>query len=366
MIGVTDTDVLIFGAGPGGCATALALRDAGIQHVSVIDKPVRTPFRIGESATPDIPLMLESLGVPMDMAASGHLASQGTLSVWGGDTPQFNDFLRRGRGSGWHLNRAAFDGGLRQAVIQAGATVLDDHRLENLVHDGRHWLAAFGSCGVIRARILVDAAGRRSPIATRMGAERRTLDSLVALAVIRPGWNGMGGMSVVESCRDGWWYAAPLPNGQTMVALMTDADLAAQDHLRGPDRFAAAFHATETLKTLAPAPDGQDAPLSFAAHGGCIGRAAGPGWIAVGDALIGFDPLTSSGIAGAISDAIAAAPVIRRWLDGHDPAVAVADYLRRANSTMTKYVREWRHHYGWERRWPQSPFWLRRHAPALG
>jgi flavin-dependent dehydrogenase len=95
-----------------------------------------------------------------------------------------------------------------------------------------------------------------------------------------------------------------------------------------------------------------------AAHSGCVERGVGKGWIAVGDALMGWDPLTSSGISGALSDGLAAAPAIIDMLEGgRDGARA---YAERANAVFGRYLMERLQRYGAESRWRQSAFWARR------
>jgi 2-polyprenyl-6-methoxyphenol hydroxylase-like FAD-dependent oxidoreductase len=242
--------------------------------------------------------------------------------------------------------------------------------IESLAWVQGRWEVAFGDGKRRRPRFLVDAAGRKSPLGTRLGARRHTLDQMVALAVRIPGTpdsrTAMRGQSLVESMRDGWWYAAPLPDGSMVIQLMTDADIARDGALRTPEAFLAAWRQTEGLSDLIPPPATTNAlgPIAtFPAQTGALNKAAGPGWVAVGDALIGFDPLTSSGIAGAFSDAWAALPVVARWLEegpGTTAADAAITYGRAAQGTMIRYLRERSRLYSEEHRWPKAPFWARR------
>ena len=350
-----DADVLILGAGPAGCATALALQQTANLRVILADRALHQPFRIGESATPDVPGLLRHLGVATTAPPQLY---QGTLSLWGGKA-RFDDFLQRGQGPGWHLDRAAFDQYLRDAVQGRGGRIITDANLSGLARHGDIWRAEFGVASSLSASVLVDATGRRAALATRLGAHKHRLDALIGLAVQAEIAHGLVGQTLVEPCAQGWWYAAPRHGGGAVVALMTDRDIAAAEHFRAPAIFNALWAQTGQLRALVPVPAAPDV-ISFPAHSGWLNQAAGPGWVAVGDALLGLDPLTSSGISCALRDGIAAAGLITAWRAGADPAEAARSYAARSATAWRHYLAERRERYSWEKRWPESLFWSRR------
>ena len=88
-----------------------------------------------------------------------------------------------------------------------------------------------------------------------------------------------------------------------------------------------------------------------------VRRVRGDGWLAVGDALMSFDPLASSGLSGAFNDAVAAADAVLEMLGGSDPRPA---YARRASAASRRYLAGHAAHYGLERRWRSRDFWKRR------
>ena len=174
----------------------------------------------------------------------------------------------------------------------------------------------------MRTIVLVDAGGRRATLASRLGARRYRIDRMVALAHVAPACSELAGMVLTEPFEEGWWYAARLPDARAIVTLMTDVDIARRRGWRHWARYREAWEETAELRLRVPPTQREPLVATFSANSGFIDRAAGAGWIAVGDALISFDPLTSSGIAGALSDALAAAETIRIWLDGTaDPAM---------------------------------------------
>jgi len=361
---VTQVDVLVCGAGPAGCATALALRRAGVAQVGLVDWPIRRPWAIGESATPDVGPMLARLGLP-DLLC-GHARYEGNLSLWGGRR-EIDDFLHRGRGRGWHLDRAAFDAMLREAVVGCGVHVARPAKVEQLAWQQQAWTLRVTDHGEWRARVLVDATGRRAELASRLGARQHRVDALVALGAIVPNRAGrdLAGLSLVEPFEYGWWYAAPQCNDRAVVCLMTDRDLAREANYRDERRFRQIWCETLELVQRLPAPEGPLRIASFPAHSACLDRAAGLGWLAVGDSLMSFDPLSSSGISGALADGIAAADTLLQWLDAPSAMIEAARaWARRANVTWRRFLDQRQRHYATEKRWPASPFWASRRVPV--
>ena len=70
-----------------------------------------------------------------------------------------------------------------------------------------------------------------------------------------------------------------------------------------------------------------DGPGGYcAAHSSWIEAASGPGWLAVGDAALACDPLSSQGLFNALYSALMAANALRRALAGDTDALT--DYQR--------------------------------------
>jgi flavin-dependent dehydrogenase len=180
--------------------------------------------------------------------------------------------------------------------------------------------------------------------------------------------NGDHGATVVEAEPEGWWYTADIPGGRRVLAFYTDADLAvAKDTLTGAALLARAQTRPDIgalLEAAGFAPQG--AAGRCAAHSSQIGEPAGPGWIAVGDAALACDPLSSQGLLNALYSGFLAAGAVREALAGdlgglRDYRLAI-DQLARAYHA---HLAAW---YGLEPRWPDRPFWARRHrslSPAF-
>ncbi len=361
-------DVLILGAGPAGAALALALKRAGVADVVIVDHAAARPARIGEAAAPGLARLLRRLGLDDRLKLQGHVACHGNRSLWGGGQPSVADFMTRAQGPGWHLDRLAFDKWLLGEACKSGAGFLSPARLEEASWRGDRWQARLSDrdeTALWESRWIVDATGRPAAFARRHGARLRRLDRLIALAVLaEPGERAFEAYSQIESCEHGWWYAARLPGGKTLVSLMTDSDISRGRELFSAGGFVRAWRATKSVARFAEPV--LATPNAYAATTQFIDQAIGPGWLALGDALMAFDPLSASGITGAIEDAIAAADLLAHLLErplSNDAQALRHTYGERADADIKRFMKEQRAIYGMERRWPESPFWRRRAAP---
>jgi flavin-dependent dehydrogenase len=211
----------------------------------------------------------------------------------------------------------------------------------------------------LRVRFLVDATGRRSAIARRLGARREVYDHLIGVAMhYRVAPHG-GGYALVEAVRDGWWYSAPVPPDRLVVMLMTDADICRRLNLSDVMTWSSALGATEhtAQRVRGAARAWGPATVSAVSHRLRRGRAGGR-WLAAGDAALGVDPLSSSGIVRALAMGEAAADVITQLMGGG--ADLSADYEDWVDAQLADYLRDREAYYGLERRWPDQPFWQRR------
>lgn len=361
---MTEFDVIICGAGPAGCATALALLNEGVERVAIIDKPKPQRFKIGESAAPDVTAKLRRLGFEINLKNRGHAPYHGNISYWA-EQKNHTDFLLHGRGQAWHLNRNCFDQDLADHAQKLGAHLLLETTLNRFIHDGNLWclnLTQNDHQYTLKGKYLVDASGRRSLIARKLNAQRKQLDTLTAIAFKTQNVQSLKGRTLVESFSDGWWYASQLPTGEGLITLMTDADQIRKHQWQDPARLLKELQKTELIKEYFSVDTVNNVSTqTYAAQAGFLTQAAGPGWIAIGDALASFDPLTSSGISNALGDALAAVPAITGWLNNQDLAPA-EKYAVRADSGIQRYLQESRWYYGLEKRWQDNEFWQRRQS----
>lgn len=368
-------EVVIAGGGPAGAAAAIALARAG-RDVLLVAGSDDAGFKIGEGLPPNARALLHELGVLERVFADGHRASPGTCAFWGSATPHANDFLFQLHGHGLQLDRTRFDAMLRDAATQAGAEIVSGalvrlvpagdvtrpHRLTLRLADTQ--IHAQGE--TLEADWLIDASGRNASLARALGARRIACDGQIAfhqrLRSARD--DDRDGRTFVEAVEDGWWYSVLLPSRERLIAFLTDADLCDHRRLLDGDGLwraladAPQLHALCTRHGYAPASQARGADAS----GSHLDHSAGERWLAVGDATLAFDPLSSKGIANAMYTGLRAADALLRHDDGN--AGALDAYTHHLLDIHRVYREQLRAFHALEMRWPGAPYWSRRQASA--
>ena len=147
-----------------------------------------------------------------------------------------------------------------------------------------------------------------------------------------------------------------MPGATFVVALMTDVDLlpGGKDLTRYCyDQLKKTFLTGSRVASYKPL---QRARI-VSASSQTLARVTGAGWVAVGDAAAAFDPLSSSGVINALESGIRAAKLITNT-DGSSGN----SYDNWVARSVENFLRNRASYYELEGRWPNSPFWSRRHA----
>jgi len=360
-----QVDAIVLGAGPAGATVALNL--APFRSVLVVEQRARPAVRIGESLPPAARRLLVDMGLWEGFVSDRHLPCYARRSAWGTPDPVEIDTIRDPDGHGWLLDRARFEARLRATAASRGATILAPAKAGPIGRGDDCWTVAVlhdGRTQEIRARVLIDARGRAARPLPPAAAKRRVTDRLVCGWLISndPGGAGSPGVIYTEAEAEGWWYSAPLPRDRRIVAFHTDADLPSAIDASDAGRLAERAARLPTLGAASPSTGSVlAAEYGFcAAHTCRLDPTAGDGWLAVGDACLALDPLSSQGLLNALYTGLAAAEAADRILSGD--AIAWRDYQRSVGEIWGVYWRRLPAWYRQERRWGHHPFWRRRAA----
>ncbi len=361
-------EVVVLGGGAAGAAAALTLARRG-RRVVLAERGAGVAPRVGEALPPAARPLLSELGILALVQEGGHRQCLGNVSIWGSPVPAVHDFVFDPQGCGWHLDRRRFDEDLRGAAAAAGAEVATGTGAVGVESTDSGWRVklreAAGGLTEVHCRWLIDATGRGSAIARRLGARRRQEDHLIAfVARFGPaaGAPDPDSRTWIEAVPGGWWYTAPVPSGERVVAFHTDADLADRSGLRRPGGFAALLARAGNIHGLLTAQgyriDGD--PRGVDASTARLERAAGSGWLAVGDASVSLDPLSSQGLFNALYTGLKGAEAADGALGGD--GLAPNAYQARVDRIYRAYLKHRTTFYTAESRWPARPFWARRTA----
>jgi flavin-dependent dehydrogenase len=311
----------------------MRLADAGL-GVLVLDRPARTkPWR-GESLTGAIQSPLKKLGLWDTFRRAGHVPGYEQRVAWGGE-PWTRSSVLDSEGNLWHVDRECFDLDLRDAVQARGVEIRKYGSVQGLEWDGEFWQIGIDSGARIRTRYVVDATGRARAIARKLGVRPQIFDRLTGFAALLPRNANFDHTMLIESTPEGWWYAAPVPQGH-VLAFFTDADLVQREAVRFMRRVAANSSFAQ--------PESEQ------------------GWLTVGDACAAHDPLCGWGVCRALSNGILAADAVDSYLRQGD-AASLDAYRIHCRDQFSSYLNGLARHYSHEQRWASAPFWERRSRP---
>jgi len=353
-------DVAIVGGGPAGSSLALFLANRGCR-VAQIDDGRALDFKPGEGLVPAAKRMLRSLKVWEAFSEQDHLPTYGNDSLWGHPQPQSSDFIQSIDGHGWRLDRLAFDQMLRKEGEKAGVTSVQGF-VQKVERSGEEWKLRLRDGNRIAAGWLVDATGRSASLARQLGAVRKDVDQLVAFWMhFTP--NQLGdryASSLIESRPEGWWYNALLPNGHRVVYFFSDAGSPAQKEAQTQAGFMSLLNQTSFVgeKLAAYGYEPLSPPQAADARSARLDQVMGDQWLAVGDAAMSFDPLSSQGILTAVYGGIQAGKALEKIKQGEVDALNA--YGEAMEKVWTVYLENKAKFYGSERRWTAEPFWRER------
>lgn len=292
MIG--ESDVLIVGAGPAGCAAALAATASGAS-VCVVDR-ARFPRdkTCGDAVSNDALALLRSLGVGDELERLPHALVRRAVAV----LPDGSRIEREYPRPGWIVTRLAFDDCLRRAAQDRGARVLEGVAVRRLVPSW-HAPGAEGDDFRWRARVVVAADGPGSLAWSALGQSKPSGPALavsrtVYLRGVRSGSSDVSEHHFASWLPGGYAWLFPEVDGVSNVGVYQRLD-----HYRAAgadlEQLLARFLAEHRDRFESAQPLGPARTWSLPLAGPRM-PSGGPGLLLAGDAARVVDPLTGEGI----------------------------------------------------------------------
>lgn len=318
-----DCDVVVIGGGPAGSTAAILLAERG-HKVVLVEKGSHPRFHIGESLLPANVPLLERLGVRGEVEALG-------MEKWGAEfvspahgrsvTLEFADALDKSMPKAFQVRRSEFDEVLFRRAARAGAQTIENCRVRDVDLGDRHRLPlvlAEGGDGVARQwrpRFVIDATGRDTLLAGRLGVKRRNpKHNSAAMYAHYRGARRLDGRAEghisIFWFEHGWFWFIPLRDGATSVGAVVWPYYMKSRAKPLPEFF------RDTIALCAPLSE-RLAQAQLASEVEATGNYSysaklcqGENFILLGDAFAFIDPVFSSGVWLAMHSAVAGVEVV--------------------------------------------------------
>jgi len=350
-------DALVFGRGPAAIIFAIKMVRGGRTVLLVPPRDEPKQHAWAETLSPRGEFLLAKLGLTDHVLANQH-STQMMLSCWRSSYPETTNCVFDPHGSMWHVDRRAFDSALLNQAIAADIDILDreSSNLSDFRRDAGQWeirIACSGRERIVKVGHLVDATGKVSFLARRMGARRVLRDQLVAISCTYGQAPDIAPL-LIEPVPQGWWYSLGLAQSGTLAGFVTDPKLVKlSSEVRRLIWSAMLETAPHTAKRLT---NFGSALTVINAESACLDRMGGEGWLAIGDAAMSFDPLSSHGLCSAIEQAVDSAEI----LCGPEPQLALTDFEMRRKHFFAQYRTQRTAFYRTVRRFSHDAFWQNR------
>ncbi len=347
-----ECDVLVVGGGPGGSTAAALLAERG-HDVLLVEKDRHPRFHIGESLLPLNSAIFDRLGVRERVAALGvHKPGAEFVADDTGRAVQFSfaNGLDKRFTSSWQVKREDLDLLLFETARDKGARTLEETRVTAVAPGtagARSVVTAVDAAGElsIAARFVVDASGRDTFVAGRLGTKQANKRNNTAAvyahftgAEFRSG--DREGYISVHLADDGWFWMIPLRDGVMSVGFVGNAEAFKGRRGTPAELLDHRIMASPTVSARMRRAVRVSDVTGTGNYSYTCSSNMGQGCLMIGDAFAFLDPVFSSGVLLAMTSGELAVDVVEAWLD--DPVRG-----RAAAARMERTMRHAMGRIGW-------------------
>lgn len=351
-----QTDIVIFGKGIAGLTLSFLLTKKNIPHVIVERSGEGKVFAYGETLPPSALLLLQRLGLLQLFEENSYRKTYGYHSCWGSDqVTDINFYHHHPFKNGLKIHKQQILDALEEqanpeAIVYQKSydVVLEKDQIHHLLLDGKQ---------VIQGKVFIDATGRKRALLNKMNIPSESFDNLISFSCHLPKIEHpkLVHEVYVESFEHGWGIVSALNETENVFSLFTTKGNLMHKQLSTYENWNTILSGTKYLKDFL-VPNIQPKVIGGNSNSSKPTKVTGENWLALGDAAIAFDPLSSHGITNAIYTAMLAAHTIEQiQIDGNRNALE--NYQETIDQIFDQYLSSKNQLYLSEKRWKDSAFW---------
>ncbi|MFK7750004.1 MAG: NAD(P)/FAD-dependent oxidoreductase [Kordia sp.] len=353
-------EVIIIGNGIAGVTLAVLLQRKGISFVLLHREEEKVPFALGETLPPSAMPLLEELKLLSLFEENAYRKTYGYHSMWG--SPQVTDinfYHQNPYKNGLKINKHQTLEKMRDLIRDNMVSYCKGFEIIHEAHGNTVVLAKNEGFKIVQGKILIDATGRNRAVLQKLKIESEIHDELVALSCHIPKieHSKLTHEVYVESFKEGWGIVSALNETENICTIYTHKGHEILPKFKDVSQWKSVLSETVYLKDFLI----EDTNVKFKggnANSSVAKEIAGSNWLALGDAAMSFDPLSSHGITNAIYTASKASEVIGKKLNIADTE-AFPEYGEIMKVIFQQYLQSKNNLYQQETRWKDAAFWKR-------
>jgi len=358
------TEVIIVGRGIAGLVLSWLLDRQGIEHIVLGRKEERRVFSLGETLPPSAIPLLSSLGLKEIFEELSIRKTKGYHSIWGSEKVTDHHFnFQDPTTHGLKLDKSEimryFEGLQREKLMYFTKI----HKVQSSNEKGVCLdIETEQEEKTLRSKYIIDATGRNRAVLKSLNIQSKRYDQLTAYSCHLPSvkYDQLPYGVISEAFEQGWGIVSDIINEQNVLTLFTESSNPQQSQFRDYKQWKALLLGTKALKYFLTAYSDDVKIVGADASSSMPSSVAGENWLAIGDAAMAFDPLSSHGITNVLYTANKASELLLEVLqngrtsDFHLYDISIKKIFEGYQMAKTQLYRE-------EKRWSDHIFWKNMH-----